>query len=82
MRSFRGADRLVFCWVQVSGFAADASDAPWSINIKKGLATTLQVDHSTGDDFGKDTNAFVRTVEVSIQLISTTNLEFISHLTG
>ena len=49
---------------QISGFAADSSDAEWSINIKKGLATTLQVDHSTGENFGKDENAFMRTVEV------------------
>ena len=52
--------------VQISGFAADSKDAEWSVNIKKGLATTLQVDHSTGDEFGKDRNAFMRTVEVLI----------------
>ena len=50
--------------VQISGLSADSSDAEWSINIKKGLASTLQVDHSTGDEFGKDENAFMRTVEV------------------
>ena len=56
-----------FYWLaQVSGFAVDSSDVEWSVNIKKGLATTLQVDHSTGDEFGKDRNAFMRTVEVLI----------------
>lgn len=58
-----------FSWwlLKVSGFDADADDTAWSINIKKGLATSLQVDHSTGDEFGKDENAYMRTVEVFTQ---------------
>lgn len=50
---------------KVTGFDADASDSEWSINIKKGLATTLQLDVSAGDNLAKGENAFVRTVEVS-----------------
>jgi len=48
---------------KVTGFDADASDSEWSINIKKGLATTLQLDVSAGDNLGKGDNAFVRTIK-------------------
>ena len=49
---------------QISGFDADASDPEWSINIKKGLATNLQVDAASGGEIGKGENTFLRTVEV------------------
>jgi hypothetical protein len=49
---------------QISGFDADASDPEWSINIKKGLATNLQVDAASGSEIGKGENTFLRTVEV------------------
>ena len=55
---------------KVSGFDADASDSEWSINIKKGLATTLQLDVSTGD-LAKGENAYMRTVEVSFPITPT-----------
>ena len=61
--------------VQIYKFEADSSDAEWSINLKKGLATTLQVDHSTGDEFGKGDNAFMHTVEVFILIRSKIDIE-------
>ena len=50
--------------MQITGFDADASDAEWSINIKKGLATKLQMDVVAGE-IGKGDTAFLRTVEVN-----------------
>jgi hypothetical protein len=50
--------------LQITGFDADASDAEWSINIKKGLATKLQMDVVAGE-IGKGETAFLRTVEVN-----------------
>jgi len=61
---------------KVSGFDADADDTAWSINIKKGLATSLQVDHSTGDEFGKDENAYMRTVEETVTGTCNTSYSF------
>lgn len=52
------------CYFQITGFDADASDAEWSINIKKGLATKLQMDVVAGE-IGKGDTAFLRTVEVN-----------------
>lgn len=51
------------CYFQITGFDADASDAEWSINIKKALATKLQMDVVAGE-IGKGDTAFLRTVEV------------------
>ena len=51
-------------YFQITGFDADDSDAEWSINIKKGLATKLQMDVVAGE-IGKGETAFLRTVEVS-----------------
>lgn len=51
---------------KVNGLDAESSDPDWSINIKKALATMLQVDLVAGDNFGKGDNAFIRTVEVII----------------
>ena len=51
---------------KVNGFDADPSDPEWSINLKKGLATKLQLDISTGENMGKGDNAFVRDIEVKI----------------
>ena len=50
---------------KVSGFDADASDPEWSINVKKGLATALQIDASSGGEIGKGENTFMRVLEVS-----------------
>ena len=50
--------------LQITGFDADASDAEWSINIKKGLATKLQMDVVAGE-IGKGDTAYLRTVEVN-----------------
>ena len=55
--------KQIMSW-QISGFDADASDPEWSINIKKGLATNLQVDAASGGEIGKGENTFLRTVEV------------------
>ena len=61
---------------QITGFDADSTDAEWSINIKKGLATKLQVDLSAGENFGKGDNAFLRTIEDTIMGKCNTSYSF------
>jgi hypothetical protein len=58
--------------LQITGFDADASDAEWSINIKKGLATKLQMDVVAGE-IGKGDTAYLRTVEVNKTQLSIYN---------
>jgi hypothetical protein len=58
--------------LQITGFDADASDAEWSINIKKGLATKLQMDVVAGE-IGKGDTAYLRTVEVNQTQLSIYN---------
>ncbi len=51
--------------MKINGLNAESSDPDWSINIKKALATMLQVDMATGENFGKGENAYIRSIEVS-----------------
>lgn len=57
--------KISFLNGKITGFDADASDAEWSINIKKGLATKLQMDVVAGE-IGKGETAFLRTVEDTV----------------
>ncbi|KZR95784.1 Uncharacterized protein APZ42_010249, partial [Daphnia magna] len=41
--------KISFLNGKITGFDADASDAEWSINIKKALATKLQMDVVAGE---------------------------------
>jgi len=74
--------KLSFLNGKVSGFDADPADPEWSINIKKGLATTLQVDMSSGANFGKSENAYMRTIEDTVTGSCNTSYSFGAAMPG